>query len=650
MMKARTYILTALTLLMLAGHRFEPATGLRVESSRDRLAVELLVQGLDGPAGLAVQPVSGRLHVAERGGNRIAEVRDRTAVDALHPDFEISSVMPSWAVTDTRSEENWVEASLRQPADVSFDRHGRLWIAESGAQGRLLRFEPFENDYLFGQIIVSPWIDDNLSYTSVAVDDAGRVFTAMHRVDMPGVLAFGRVLMRDMDAEWYLIDYGPFAEFSNVALSPDSASLLFAEQRTADVTWYDVDRQMLFGSMERVRGVRDVAVLNDGSILASLKRRDRTWSVVEIDPEYGHIWEWVGGLSEIGGLAAHPENGDLYISLSKEGKVMRLYRMEERRSPEPQLDKMSQLLQTFELENALPPKKWPEFFREFIERLGMVEAVDRIVSMQRPLDRSLGRVPMSVEEFTHAIPVVAAKVQATLLSDEELEPDPITELSFVIFFPNRSVHTRQSVAPSVSLFHAEHESGRAVRTRFLPNQDGAPLSEDLDWDDMPEVLVSFPSGYHAQRTGLSDEGLLRTYFLGMGLGDDYWIDIHRVDRNRSIMVVEKQDGTKLEYALEPYPEKPEAGGETVLVAGLTDIESGWEHIGKTPVMWNLLLDEAARPNTRHMSRLEQEAWRFLDGERAVAEPYRFDGLSRDEISFRRAIVLRAATRWHLDHF
>ncbi len=649
-MKSRLGIAMALLLLLLAGNRMDSAVGLRVEPYRDLLAVELLVQGLEGPAGLAIEPASGLLHVAERKGNRISVIHDRTAFQALESAFEISSVLPPWALTGERSLEEWTETTLRNPTGVDFDRHGRLWIAEGGQKGRLLRFEPIEEEFAFAQVIVSPWIEDDLGYTSVQVDHRGRMFATMQRVDPHSVLSFGRVLMRDTDGEWFLVDYGPFAEFSNVALSPDRQTLLFAEHRTADVTWYDIDRQMLFGAMERVSGVRHVTVLSDGSMLASLHREDDTWSVIEIDPDYGRIWEWAGGLSEIGGLAAHPDNGDLYVSLSEEGKVMRLYRMEERPRDTRETDKMASLLESFEMEHTLPPKEWPKFFRDFIERLDMVQAVDRIVSTQTPLARSPSSVPMSIEEFTHAIPVVAAKVKATLLSSPEVEPDPITELSFVIFFPNRSIHTRQSVAPSISLFHAEHESGRIARTRFLPNQDGSPLSEDLDWDNMPEVLVSFPSGYHAQRTGLSEEGLLRTYFLGMGLGSDYWIDIHRMERNRSILVVEKPNGTKVEYFLEPYPERPEAGGESILVAGLTDIERGWKHIGNTPVMWNIVLDEEETLSTRNVSRLEQEAWRYLQNRPAVAAAYRPDRLSREEINFRRAIVLRAATRWHKDHF
>lgn len=626
------------------------ASGLRVEPYRDLLAVELVVRGLNEPSGMAIEPASGLLHVAEKGGQRISIVHERSIVPLIEGDaFQISQTIPNWAIRDDRSVEEWTQPGLRAPADIAFDVHGRMWVAESGRRGRLLRFEPVEDDFAFAQTIVSPWLDDYLGYTGVEVDQHGRVYTTMQRPAGAGVLSFGRVAMREPDGEWYLVDYGPFAEFSNVQLSQDEGTLVFAEHRSADMTWYDVDRQLLYAAMERVSGVRHVAMLPDGTTLASMERADGTWSLVEVDPRYGRIWEWAGGLGRIGGLAAAPEEGDggVYVALADEGSIMKVFRVGDPSAHDE--DRLGHLLQAFEMEHALPPKEWPDFFREFIERLGMVDAVDHVMSSLTPVERSMSTVPMTIDEFTTAIPVVAAKLKATLISPPEFEPDPITELSFVIFFPNRTIHTRQSIAPSISLFRAEHKSGRVVRTRFLPTENGHPLTEDLNWDDLPEVLVSFPSGYHAQQTGLSEEGLLRTYFLGMGLGTDYWIDVHRADKNRSVMMVEQRDGTKLEYTLETYAERPEAGGETVLVAGLTDVEKGWPHIGSTPVVWNMVHGETPPLNVRNMKKMDQSLWQHIPNRPAVGE-VRDRRLPREEISFRRAIILRAATRWQDAHF
>jgi|GEM_PF-1627904 len=621
------------------------ADALRLEPYRQMLAVEVVAHGLQEPAGMALDPLSGLLYVAERGGGRISVVHEREVHPVLEQDFQVSDVLPHWMTSGPHGADMWTQSRFIRPTALTFDDAGRMYVAEAGPLGRLLRFEPMHDGLAFAHIVPCPWVDDAVGFTSVAVDDSGRVYTTMRRTD-GAVLSMGRVLMREPDGFWWIVDYGPFAEFSNVVLTQDGSKLLFSEHRTADLTWYDTERQMLFGVMERVQGIRQVAMLKDGTTLATLHRADDTWSVVEIDPSVGRVWEWVGGLSEIGALYAHPEQSEIYISLAAEGRIMKLSRME---TPLEEQDKLTELLRSFELENALPPKEWPEFFRHFVESLGVVRPVDGIKSTLSPVERSMSKAPMTIDEFTSAIPVVAAKVKAHLLSPPEMEPDPITEVSFVIFYPNRSMLTHQTVAPSVSLFRAEHQSGRTVRTRFLPNQQGQPFSEELDWENMPDVLVSFPSGYYAQRTGLSEEGLLRAYFLGMGLGSDYWIDIHRVQKNRSVMVVEKPNGSKVEYFLEPYEESVEAGGETVLVAGLTDVDKGWERLGNTPVHWNIVLDERPELNVRHMVKLEEMTWKAMHSRAQMAAPFRRE-VSQEEQSMRRSVVLRAASLWSENYF
>lgn len=617
------------------------AQGLRLEAFRDSLAVELVTQGLDQPTGMAIDPDSGLLHIAEQGRSRIVAIRDRIPEAVIDQHFTISPDLPVWALSDARPRSDWTHNGLRAPADLAFDPGGRLWVAEAGERGRLLRFHQVEGAYSVAEAIPPPWLNENVRLNSVAVGPDGRIYTVMQSASAEddGLLTLGRVIVREPDGEWRLIDYGPFARFSNVQLSQDGSTLLFTESLTGDVTWYDTDREILYGAMERVAGVRHVALLDDGTTLVAIEREDQSWSVVELDPRYGRAWEWVGGLSRIGGLTARPEENAVYLSLPSEGRIMRVVRRSDRRlAPE---NRLSGLIQQFEIENSLPPREWPAFFREFIERLGMLEATDEVMTSLHPMQQR--RYPMTVEEFTSAIPVVAAKLKATLLNPPEDEPDPIEDISFVIFFPNQSVHTRQSVAPSVSLIRAEHRSGRVARTRFLPTSSGAPISEELDWDDLPEVLVSLPTGYHAEQTSLTEPGLVRVYFMGMGLGPDYWLDIYRGNPSRSIMRVEHRDGRRLEYALEPYPEQPESGGEAVLVAGLKNIESGWISLGSRPVNWNIARDEGPELRVRNMERMERLGWRHAD--QPVLRATRRQSSRHDMMNFRRAVVLRAATRW-----
>ncbi len=625
-----------------------PAPAMRLEPSKEVLAVEIVAHDLQGPSGMAQEPMSGHLYVAEKNANRISLIRDHRVMPVLDNQFAVNDVLPAWALIPDRSTAHWTESTFRRPADIAFDAAGRLYVAESGHGGRLLRFEPLYDGVALAQNIITPWIEPDFGFTSVQVDAHNRLYVTMQKSDSETILPFGSVMMRDPAGDWWLVDYGPFAEFSNVALDPSGGTLVFGEKRTADVCWYDTDRQMLFNLMERIPGIRHIVLLPDGTTLAAIVRQDETWSVVELDASYGRVTEWVGGLSEIGGLYVHNVSGELYISLVNEGRILRVRRLETLELAE-RTDRLAQLLRTFEYDHALPPKEWPAFFKDFIEQLDLITAIDHVVREARPTHRGFSRMPMSIDEFTSAIPVVAAKLRARLVDPDAQEKDPIEELSFLIFYPNRSMLTQDTIAPSISLLRAQHRSGRVTRTRFLPNKAGKPISENMSWEEMPEVLVSFPSGYYAQRTGLSEEGLLRVYFLGIGLGPDYWIDIHRGDPQRNIMVVEKTDGTKIEYMLEPFEEPLEAGGESVLVAGLKEVEKGWYKLGVTPVRWNLVIGEPPAINARHMLRIEELAGRTVVVAPSVADIYK-PKLSKDELNFRRKVVLRAATRWGEVHF
>ncbi len=648
MMRNRTIRMLILGALLLGpAGRVE---AMRLEPSREVLSADTYVQALAEPAGLATDPVSGHLYVAEQGNDRISMIIDRRAIPVFSSGFEVDEEIPLWAIGEHRPMDAWLHNRIHRPNGIAFDRDGGLYVAESAAGGRLLRFEPIHDGLLLAGVVPTPWEDHAYGYAGVSVDSKGRIYVSSRKADGPSILSFGRIMMRDETNQWWLVDYGPFAEFSNVAVSHDDRTLVYGEYRTADLCWYDTERQMLFGAMDRARGLRHVELLRDGTTLAAIQRRDQTWSVVEIDPTENRMWEWVGGLSRIGGIHAHPHKREIFISLADEGRVLRLRRIGETR--EDGVNKLTKMLETFELQHALPPRVWPRFFREFMEELDVVRPVDPPgVETDRPKRAGGAGTAMTIGEFTSSIPLVAARVKAKLISPPEWEPDPIEEVSFVIFYPNIDVVADRRVAPSVSLFRARHRSGRVSRTRFLPNQANQPPDDLAEWDNMPEILVSFPSGYHARRTGQSEDGLLRVYFLGMGLGADYWIDIYRRNRGRSILTVERPDGRKLEYELEAYEERVQAGGETVLVAGLEPVQYGWHKLGKTPIRWNLILDDGDPLATRHMVHID-DVRRMSAGRDApvTAATYREESLTREEIGFRRTVIMRAAENWSRIYF
>ncbi|MBP7829723.1 MAG: hypothetical protein KA248_07380 [Kiritimatiellae bacterium] len=615
-----------------------PAPALRLETSRELLAVEVVAGGLKEPGGMATDPRHGEVYVAERGAHRVSLIRDKQVLPVLEGAFALAEKKRGPRKAST----------LDAPSAIAFDADGRLYVVESHGPARLLKFEPLYEGLRLASVIETPWVETPQVCTGVAADRRGRLFVTTQNRERRVVTVFGAVLMREADGNWKLVDHGPFSDFSNAAVDPEGRTLVVGERRGADLSWYDARRQVEIRSLEKMEGLRHLALLPDGTTVASLNRADGTWSLAEVDGLSGIVWEWVGGLGEIGGLCAHPDTGDLYVTLAGEGKVMRVHRLEPRKeTPAPQ-SRIGRMMRVFELENAIPPPEWPEFFRTFIEQLGLVRPVNEHTA-RRPGEPRPEGIPLTIAEFASSVPVVAAKVRARLVGPEDQEADPVEELSFLLFHPNRSMLTRQTMAPSLSLFWARHRSGRVVRSQFMPNRAGRPLSEDIPWDEMPEMLVAFPAGFYAPETGVSENSLLRVYFLGMGMGPDYWIDLDREDMGRSRMVVEKQGGRRVDYILEPYLETPSAGGQTVLVAGLKEVEMGWHDLGQDPIPWKIVPPDARPVQTRHLMNLDQVRARPMPREPAVADVY-LPQPTLQGTDLSRRIVLRAASRWATNPF
>jgi len=646
----RTSIILSLLIVGSLGMLVQNAYGLRLQSTREVLSADVLATGLVSPTGMACDPKTERLYVTERDANRVSLIHEHAGIPVLTDQFRVSDTLPHRLISHEHPRKSWTEAAFRKPIDLAFDSIGGLYVAESGAGGRVLRFEPMYDGLLSASVIPTPWSGSDYSYTSIAVDNDYSVYLTARERKMP-MLAFGSAFVRNQDGGWLLIDYGPFAEFSNIAINPHDHHIAVAETRRGNLSWYETDRQAEMAMLGRLDGVRHLAILPNGKTLATLARTDNTWSIVEVDPISGDIREWVGELPPIGGLYANPRTGEVYLSLVNEGKIIRITRIEKDRDADQNDSQLVKLAESFEIEKALPPEEWPSFFRDFVETLDVIQPINPGDNGSDPTGTAStsGKAGMSMDDFAAAIPVVAAKAKAHLLSPASLEPDPIKEIDFLLFYPNQSSVAEQTVAPSISLFHARHKSGRTDSTHFMPNEQGKPLSEDLEPENIPEVLVSFPSGYYAELNDISNRDLVRAYFLGMGLGPDYWIDINREHLEKSRLMVEKPDGTKIYYRLEPYRESIRAGGYSVLVAGTKAVKAGWASLNTSPAAWSYVDPDTSPVATKHAYRMGTSQQIAQQDEMPSTAAAYNKLISPRELNLRRKIVMRAAARWGEAH-
>jgi len=646
--------------------------GLRLEATGTPMAIETIATGLSAPGGMAIHPETGDLYVAERTAERISVIRNRKALPLITGPITINTDLPFWALTGGK--EMITNAYLHKPIDVAFDRDANLYVVESTAYGRLLKFNGVSSNAVSAEVILTPWFNMTYGYTSIAVSTNNQLYLTAQNASSK-TITMGSVLARSSEGIWQLVDFGPFAEFVNVAINGNGSWLAVGERRRGDVSWYDTDREIELSSADHLEGIRHLALQPDGTALASLARQDGTWSLMELDPVDGTMRELAGGLNDIGGLCVNPATSDIYISLSWKGEIMRLHRLQ----PYDDFNEdemLHRIERKYEFEKILPPKEWPSFFRKFIERLDVVEAINpkmyKLPRFKGSMDsqaRGTGsgqgkgqngygrgsrlqlgtqdysdKEPMTINEFASAVPVVAGKVKTKLISDPKLEPDPIKEVSFVLLYPNQTMVTKQSAAPSISLIRVQHESGTISKTRFMPNRNGQALRDDMSEDDLPDVLVSFPSGFITPKSKQVTEGLVSVYFCGMGLGSDYWIDINRLYPKTSKMVVEKTNGDRILYAVEPYEEDQRAGGQSVLVGMGIPPDGGWFTFSEHPALWSVTETADLALKTKHWVGVSGSAAQNIRDRISFGEVYTGE-LTQEEINLRRKIVLRAATRW-----
>lgn len=609
------------------------------------VANEVVADGLMDPAGLAVCPISKRLFVAERGADRISVVHAHQAVPVLvSGHFMINGWAGPYDEVRELNSEKLQEPRFHTPQSLAFDGEGRLFVGESGPDARLLRFEPVGDGLAMARLIQTPWQGQGVAYDHLAVDESGVLYCSTRKGNKGGLTA-GSVVARDVNDRWALVDYGPFSLCGGVAVHPNGTLMVALDDKRNELVWYDAERGLELGSTEMPGKAKFAAILPDGNAVVAAQMNDQSWSLVEVQPAQGKLMEWVGGLGRIGGLHVNPLNGDIYVSLPDSGRIMRFRSLADEPRDENAVDR---LLHVFEIEKALPPKDWPEFFREFIENLGVISTVDGAGGA----GSGAGRNGMSIDEFTDQIPVIAGKFSCRLVSPPELDPDPIEELSFVLLCPNRNMRMKGGVSPSVSLFHAVRRSGRVSQTHFLPGAGAGMLSDDMDWRNLPDVVVSLPAGYSAGYNPMTAPGLLRVYFMGMGLGPDYWIDVNRKDVEQNALVVENPDGTRIHYRLDPHKESFRAGGSSVLMAGLQGVRHSWRlldrgcilnHIagtGDLPLKTRSL--ELMAKNLQHLGQpVPKQLQACLPQDTDKASP---------RTAFQGRVLVRAVTRWENAHF
>ena len=555
------------------------------------LDVKTIATGLKRPVGLSWNPKTEKWLVSEEGAGRVSMLSNGRASPVVTGNWTWTTNVPNWALSSEMPREKWTETILRKPGAISVSTNGHLVVAESVPHGRLIEFIPDDSGKLtLARPLPIPWLSRPFLWDDVKMASDGRLFIAGSDASTTFGLKFGSVLVRDQDDDWWVVDYGPFVDFSSIYLSKDHDIMVVAERSGKGLTWWDTYRHMPIGSATNLTLEADlvsVGLMPDGAFVigqgASEKGNDAL--LKRIDPLTGEMKVLVEGFTSVGAMALDESDGSLYVTDPEAGTVVQIT------SRQP-VEVDEYLLQRshagYEIARGYTPRQIPSFLRNFFSQVrSMTDARgsgtgegEEGVEIGGSLD-----LDVSLKDFASRIPMVAGQVK-TVDSDKYEVKDPVVLVDFVLLFPGRAVMTGEAATPSLCFFSARRKSGKVERTRPLFNSLFVSRKKSDEWsneDGSASLFIPIASCAVNQEPDHISVSLI---FLGLGIYDDYYLNLWSGIEDRGTMIVEGKDGTRTTYATTFEQTIEDIEEKTLLVAGFDPSSKGgigWLNIGRFPV-------------------------------------------------------------------
>jgi hypothetical protein len=502
------------------------------------LSIRSLAEGLQDPVGAAVHPISGEVYVAERGSGRILVVKNGRPESALAPNWTVSEMLPRWAISPDMPMEKWMDPVLHRPGPISISTNGTLFVAEQVPNGRILEFRPdAQGQYAVARCVPVPWLDQEFMWRDLLVDPGDRLYIVGADEIGSDFMKFGSALMRETDGNWWVIDFGPFANFGTFAISERQDVMLLGDRVKGDLSWWEVDRHMMLGGAPGAAGRSELvslALFPDGSFILGLQDAPGKASLRRMEPFTGQQMTLTEELKSIGAIAMDRKNVRYLVTDPAAGRLLEAKPSSEMRFNE---SVMRQIVRSAEGMMGMPTEA-PAFLNNFFDRLQ--DAAKEIL----PED-STHAIDFNLSDIAGKMPIVAGRVRAAV-EVEGAETDPIESVEFFLLFPSKVVMTESAVSPSLSFFSARRRSGQVEQTR--PIFEGDVGVYRMSGTNISKV-ASAPGGLHVPVVvcGLdqADGGVyVNLSFLGAGIYGDYYLTLFQGPREQKAKLMVKSAGTE----------------------------------------------------------------------------------------------------------
>ena len=504
-----------------------------VRAQQAALTVRPLAEGLQRPHGVAIHPQTGDIYVSERGSGRIVVLRNGRPEPALAPGWTVSEDLPRWAISDSMPLSAWMSPALNQPGPIAFSTNGTLFVAEQTPQGRILEFRP-DAQGLYTQAIAVPvpWLDQEFQWRDLQVDALNRLFIAGADEVGSDFMKFGSALVREANGDWWVIDFGPFANFGPFALSAREDVMVLGDRNRGKLSWWEVHRHIMLGGVPDSTGraeLQALALYPDGAFIIGQLDAPGQAVLKRLDPFNFQQTTLATGFRSIGDIAMDRPNARYYVTDPEAGKVLECTLPASVRFNEVA---MRQIVRAVDGMMGMTEEA-PAFLGNFFEQLQSA-AQDLL-----PED-STHTIQFNLSDIAGKMPIVAGRIRAAV-EVAGAEEDPIEQVEFFLLFPSKVVMTDVAVSPSMSFFSARRKSGKVEQTKPLFQGDVGVYR--LSGTNVSRV-ASAPGGLHIPIVvcGLdeADGGIyVNLSFLGAGIYGDYYLTLFQGPREQTAKLVVK---------------------------------------------------------------------------------------------------------------
>ncbi len=303
-------------------------------------------------------------------------------------------------------------------------------------------------------------------------------------------MKFGSALMREPDGNWWVIDFGPFANFCTFAISDRQDVMLLGDRNKGTLSWWEVDRHMMLGGAPETSGRAELSSLSlypDGSFILGMQMSPGQAVLKRMEPFTQQQTVLSEDFTSIGDIEMDRKNGRYLVTDPAAGRLV-----ECSFNPPVTFNEsvMRQIVRSAEGMMGVSSEA-PAFLNTFFERL-QTAAADILP------DDTTHAVQFNLSDIAGKMPIVAGRVRAKI-EVEDAEEDPLEQIEFFLLFPSKVVMTETAVSPSMSFFSARRKSGKVEQTK--PVFEGDVGVYRLSGTNISKIAAA-PGGIACSRGGL----------------------------------------------------------------------------------------------------------------------------------------------------